>query len=256
MYIYTCKHQWEDMLTCIYEAWCSRKGQQNIRLEFEPVEQYTLFYEYIHVKADKDKAEKVSRAIQERISKHVYRELSMVSMAYESDSLDIIYRVLLLGFALGADVLNMVQYREVVRFGEIRHRVGREIYRFQEIVRFQEPKKDFFVAHIEPKSRLVAALGPIFSDRMPSEDFIIVDDCNREALIHPKDEMFFLKQLDDREFEILRDMEKTRDQYTDMWEVFFRTIAIEQRENPKCQANLFPLWSRKHAVEFMSNDKV
>lgn len=239
------------MLTCIYEAWCSRKGQQNIRLEYEPVTQYTLFDEYIHVDADSEKVEKVIRAIQEKISKHVYRELSMAAMAYEADSLDVIYRILLLGFAVGADVLNMVQYREVVRFGEIRHRVGREIYRFQEILRFQEPQKDLFVAHIEPKSRLVTALGPIFADRMPSEDFIIVDDCHREAIIHPRDEMFFLKQLNEKEFEILREMEKTRDQYTDMWELFFKTIAIEQRRNIECQKNLFPLWSRKHAVEFM-----
>ena len=185
----------------------------------------------------------------------VYRELAYASMAYEEEILDLIYRVLLVGFSYGPDVLNMVMYREIMQFNQIRRRLGREVNHFQEFVRFHEVQKGLYVAHIEPKSRLVVALGPIFADRMPSEHFMIIDDIHKEALIHPKDEMYYLKPLNDSEYEQLLKTEEMNDAYTDLWKIFFESIAIRERANEKCQTNLFPLWTRKHAVEFMEMTK-
>lgn len=251
MYIYSCEHKLEDMLTCIYEAWASKKGHKNIKLVFEPIEQYSLLEEYIHVDADPIKAESVMRAVKQKISPFVYEQIAFASLAYEEDILDLIYRIMIVGFADGADVLNRVMYREVVRFNDIRRRLGKEVNHFQEFTRFHEVQKDLYVAHIEPKSQLVVALGPIFADRMPSEHFVIVDDVHREALVHPKDEMYYLQQLSDIEYEQLLKTEEINDAYTDMWKVFFETIAIKERANEKCQNTLFPIWTRKHAVEFL-----
>ena len=50
--------------------------------------------------------------------------------------------------------------------------------------------------------------------------------------------------------EDLRKTEEYEDEYTDLWKTFFRAIAIDERKNYVCQRNLFPLWKRKHAVEF------
>ena len=44
--------------------------------------------------------------------------------------------------------------------------------------------------------------------------------------------------------------EEYEDEYTDLWKTFFHAIAIDERKNYVCQRNLFPLWKRKHAVEF------
>ena len=44
--------------------------------------------------------------------------------------------------------------------------------------------------------------------------------------------------------------EDVNDEYTDMWKIFFETIAIKQRYNPECQRNLMPVWMRKHVTEF------
>lgn len=250
MVVYTCSHNLEAMLTCIYVAWASKKGHQNIRLEIEPVEQYSLFDEYHHVDPDFDKANSVMTAVQTKISPYVYTEIAYCSMAYEKDVLDTIYHILLLGFSLGCHVLEMVHYRDVMRYKEIRTRLGKETCRFQEIVRFNEIRKDFYVAHIEPKSRLLVTLGPVFMDRMPSEHWMIVDDVHKEAVIHPKDEDFYMKQLTEEELFRLAETEKETDTFTDLWKVFFDSIAIEERKNTRCQRNLFPIWARKHAVEF------
>ena len=75
------------MLTCIYEASASKRGHTNIKLVLEPIEQYSLLDQYIHVDADLKKAECVMKSIREKISPQVYRELAYASMAYEEEIL-------------------------------------------------------------------------------------------------------------------------------------------------------------------------
>lgn len=250
--IYTCEYNWEAMLTTIYDAWTSGKGQANIRLMIEPILQYSLFEEYIHVDADKEKAEKVMDAVNMKISQYFYHELAYVSMSYEKDAFDTIFRVMMLGFKYGESALSMMQYEPVMRFRQIRKYIGSEVNHFQEFTRFNSVGS-FYVAHIEPKSKLVVSLGPIFQDRMPSENWMIIDDKHMEAVIHRKDENYYLWKLTEDELERLKSTEEENDEYTDMWKAFFKTIAIEQRTNKRCQNNLFPIWTRKHVVEFLNN---
>lgn len=255
MTVFSCAPGLEEMLTCIYEAKASGKPYREIRLVTEPVMQMSLLDEYIHIEKDSEKAAKVMEAICVRISPKVYDYLAYLTMAYEEDTLDVIYHVMLLAFSYGENAIHMMQYRDVLRAAQIHKRLSSEVMRFREILRFNEIDGQVYIAHIEPKSRIVQALGPAFSDRMPSEHFMIIDDAHREAVIHPRNEDYYLKTLSESEFEKLRITETAVDEYTDLWKVFFNTIGIEQRKNYKCQRNLFPLWARKHAVEFHRNQK-
>lgn len=251
MYVFSCEREYEAMLTCIYVAWASGKGQKNIRLELEPCGQSSILDEYTHVDADPVLANKVIDAVNRKISPRYYEEIAYCSMAYEDDVLDIMYRMMLMGFTYGDSALEMVKYGAVMRYKEISKRLGREINRFQEIIRFHEINEQLYIAHIEPKSRIILALGPIFQDRMPSENWMIVDDVNKEAVVHVKNENFYHRRLSDEEMIRLSLTEKENDEYTDLWKTFFETIAIKERTNPVCQRTLFPIWARKHAVEFM-----
>ena len=93
-------------------------------------------------------------------------------------------------------------------------------------------------------------VGNHFSDRMPSEHWMIIDDNRKTACVHVKDGENYLRYLTDEEFETLRQTESYEDEYTDMWKIFFETIAIKHRYNPECQRNLMPVWMRKHVTEF------
>ena len=250
MTIYSCEHEWEAMLTCIYDAWSSGLGHKNIKLVLEPISQYTLFDNYVHVDADSVKAGKLIDAINLKISPAFYSGLAYCAMSHEEDVLDVIFRMLLLGFAYGPKCIDMMQYRDVMRYLQIHKNYGNEAHSFREFIRFHETPGKVYVAHIEPKSRVVIPLGYDFADRMPSENFIIVDDIHKEAVVHPKDSECYVRRLNDEELIQLLKTEEVNDEYTDMWKAFFDAIAIKQRYNPKCQMNLFPKWKQKHAVEF------
>lgn len=252
MKIFCCKDRFEDILTCIYDAWSMALivGHDNIRLVREPVYQQTLFDEYIHVDADNDKVEKVIRSIKKSISEQAYHYVFYASLSKQEDALQAIYNFLRVGFAVGSRVCFMYANPYVMRMTELKRKIGNESHFFKEFSRFTSLDNKVYVCHIEPENNVITLVAEHFADRMPSEHWVMVDDKRKIAVVHPKDEDIYLRYLTDAEFETLSRSEEYEDEYTEMWRSFFRVIGIKERENPKCQRNMFPIWMRKHAVEF------
>lgn len=250
MTVFTCEDSFEAMLTCIYDAWYSRLGHDNVRLAVEPVEQLNMFENYVQVEADTDKALAVADAISRKISPAFYSEIAFTLGACERDALDTVYRVLVLGFRLGAGVLDAYGFNAVARFKQIRIRFGREVSSFLEFARFNR-LGDVFVAHIEPKSHVLLPVSEHFMDRMPSEHWMIIDDVHKEASVHGINSRYYVRKLSDEEFDRLKTTEEYEDSFTAMWRVYFENIAIEERNNPACQLNHFAKWKRKHVTEFI-----
>lgn len=252
MRVFTCVNRFEDMMTCIYNAWCwaLKHGHENLRLEREPVYQGTLLDEYVHVDADAGKVEKVVRSIKNKISDQAYLYVFYAALSEEEAALDAIYRFLRIGFANGAKVCSMYTNEQVMRLLELKRRVGKEAHYFREFARFNLIGEDVYVCHLEPKNNVVLLVGEHFADRMPSEHWMIIDDNRRLAVVHPKDEENYMRYLTEEEFLKLCHSEDCEDEYTELWRTFFHAISIRERENKACQRNLFPVWMRKHAVEF------
>lgn len=251
MTVFTCRDDFESMMTCIYDAWASGKGHENVRLLREPVICQELFCEYIHVDADEEKTTKVVRSIQKKISYEAYWKVVYAAFSKEEDALDAIYRFLILGFAYGGKAASMLSRPPVMRMMELQRNVGNEAHFFQEFARFTSVGGKVYVCHIEPKNNVLFFVANHFQDRMPSEYWMIIDDNRRIAAVHPQNEDFYIRHLEKEEAEELAKAEQIEDQYTSLWRTFFHTIGIKERENPACQRNMFPIWMRKHATEFM-----
>ena len=91
-----------------------------------------------------------------------------------------------------------------------------------------------------------------FVNRLPSEDWMIIDDNRRTAVVHPADQPYYLTSLSEEEmseFLARESAAKDTDSMTALWKTFFQTIGIKERKNPVCQRNLIPLWYRKHMSE-------
>ena len=254
MKIFTCKDRLEDQLTCVYDAWSEalKIGHDQIQLKREPIAQMSLFEEYVHVEPDAEKTEKVIRSIRGQISEMAYMYVYYATLSVEEDALQAIYNFLRVGFAAGSRVCSMYTNPHVMRMMELKRRVGNESHHFREFLRFQSLNNKVYVAHLEPKSDVIMLVGRHFADRMPSEHWVIIDDTRKTACVHPKDSENYLRYLTDAEFESLTQTESYEDAYTDMWRTFFHAISIRERENYICQRNLFPIWKRKHAVEFQN----
>ena len=254
MKIYTCKDRLEDIMTCIYDAWSEalRIGHDQIQIKKEPVLQQTLFDEYIHVDRDTSKAEKVIRSIRRDISDEAYLNVYYATLSVDEDALQAIYNFLRIGFACGNSVLEQYANPYVMRILELRRKVANESHHFREFARFERLNTNnaVYVSHLEPKNDVIMLVGRHFANRMPSEHWMIIDDKRKTACVHPKDGENYLRYLTEEEFQRLRKTEEYEDEYTKMWKTFFHTVGIKERENYVCQRNMFPIWKRKHAVEF------
>lgn len=253
MYYFTCADQFEDKMCCIYAAWekALTAGHDNVELLVEPVGQQTFFDEYIHVEHEEKKYQSVISTIVRKTSRNVLYQIQYVSLSCEKDALDAIYRFLRKAFQIGPDVLKHFGEPEVMRFFELRRNVGNEAHYFREFARFTHMEGDVFVCHLEPKSNVITIVGNHFADRMPSEHFMIIDDNRMLAVVHPKNGENYLRILSGEEMELLRKTESKEDEYTELWRLFVKTIAIQERENKNCQRNMMRLWMRKHATEFL-----
>lgn len=252
MRIFTCKDRYEDMMTCIYDAWewALKNGHDNLMLRKEPIEQMGLFDEYVHVDADVKKARKVTDSIKRKISEDAYVSVFYATLSIEEDALDAAYRFLNIGFKYGISVMNMLTDPYVMRMMELRRRVGNEAYSFKEIARFNSLDGKVYVSHIEPKNDVAYIVAEHFANRMPSENFMIIDDNRQLSVIHSGENEMYIRYLSNEEMSVLKQTEEKFDAYEDMWIDFFDTIAIKERENYECQRAHFPLWKRKHVVEF------
>ena len=223
MTVYTCSPDLASILTCIYEAWNSRLGYRNVRLMTEPVGNLELFCDYCHVEPDTEKAASVTRSIQKKIGAAAWRLVYLCAMSERSDAPDVIYRFLLYGFSYGKDTLHMLQEPAVFHAFEVSRQVTNEAHSFREFIRFANISSGFpiLVSHISPKANVLTLVAPHFSDRLPSENWMILDDNRQLAVVHPADRPFYLTRLSPGEIERLSLTESTSDPYEELWKGFF-----------------------------------
>ena len=292
MMIFTCRDTFEDMMTCIYDAWewALQPGHSHEELTLlrEPVSQTSLFCEYRHTKhvdpapGEVSKCDKVIRTIKQRISYDAFVGVYYAAMNCDEDALDTIYRFLRLGFRVGPSVSEMLTEPCVQRMMELRRNTGNEAHFSREFARFSQitnpntsssEQGSLYVCHLSPKNNIVFITAQHFTDRMPSEHWMIIDDERRFAVVHPasagtfrnKESIrsetssvlsepdgseMYIRYLSEDEMSILQHTEDIEDDYSSLWRAFHDAISIKQRENYKCQRNMFPIWMRKHATEF------
>lgn len=246
--VFTCEDQFDHMMTCIYDAWASRLGHSNVRLLTEPLGTPSLFCTYRHVDTQPEKADSVIRTIKQKISFRAFQMIYRASLSNEEDKLDTIYRFLNLGFSLGSSIIECLQYPPVMRLFELDRKVSNEAHHFKEFIRFSSYKNGILVSHIQPKSNVLTLVAPYFSDRLPSENWMIIDDNRHIAIVHPADQKYYLTTLSSEEMWNLS--KKPDDKFVDLWKGFFTHIGIRQRNNPRCQKTMLPLWYRRNMTEF------
>ena len=250
--IFTCQDRFDSMMTCIYDAWASRLGHSNVRLMTEPIGTPELFCEYRSVRADSEKTRKVIRSIRGKISTRAYIMVYRAAMSCQPDKLDAIYRFLIAGFHYGPSVIHYLKEPAVMRIFDIDRKVANEAHSFNEFIRFTDSPEHILVSRISPKSNVLTLVAPHFADRMPSENWMIIDETRHIAIVHPADQDYYLTSLSPEETERLT--REYDDPYVSLWKGFFTHIGIKERENPRCQRNMLPLWYRRHMTEFISNN--
>lgn len=116
----------------------------------------------------------------------------------------------------------------------VRHLNG-EAHLLKGFVRFSE-MGGVLGSEIEPKNRVLPLLRSHFCARYREEKFFIYDRTHREALFYAGGKAI-IRPLEDFQ---MAPPDETEATYRLLWKRFYDTIAIKERENPRCRMTHMP----------------
>jgi probable DNA metabolism protein len=254
MTIFLCDGTPEGIFSGIYDAWSSRIGHKNLRLEIEAeLDGPELFCDYQRAETEEEKAKKVVKAICEKIGKEAYRMVYMSALSKKKGRADEIYRFLLLGFSVGKRILEQLSHPYVRPIFERSRRVSRELHHYYGFLRFLELSNGILFSEIRPENDILSLLGEYFADRFPEENWMIYDAGRKKLTIHQKGLDFFLMEQTDMEAVIGRikegELSEREENMQSLWKDFVTSVSIEERENEALCRQMLPLRYREFMPE-------
>ncbi|MFW6381140.1 MAG: TIGR03915 family putative DNA repair protein [Bacillota bacterium] len=243
MIYYIFDNTYEGLLTAIYEAFYRDQPPDHIvrRCQYEP----GLFSREIEIKTDREKADKVSAGIKDRISGKS-RKWIYYAFLSEVPHIDTeIYRYLKLGFARGQRLEKLLTNDLVLKIKGISKKVGREKHRLLGLLRFRRLSNGIFYAPFESDYNVITLMAPHFAGRMSDQEWIIHDRSRGLAVLYNKEEWILTEIIGEPGLDYAEDEEL----YQDLWQEFFETVALRQRENPGLQRQYMPRRYWKYLIE-------
>lgn len=266
MIIFLCEPSYEGILSGIYDAGISKIPKNELRLELSNENRnLELFAHYRECESSEGKAAKVRKTIQEKLSAKVQYQVYLASLSQDPMRADKLYRYLKVLFTLGADAVERLQIPEINAVFELCRNVSNEQHQMIEFLRFSQMADGSLVSKIAPKNDVLELISPHFVDRIPEENWLILDKGRRKASVHQKGRAFFLmdvpetladklnQKAQDEDFPAMHCLKTAeKDSYEALWKIFFETVAIRERANPSCQQNHLPLRFRPYMTEFQA----
>lgn len=253
-HIYLCDNSIDGIFAAIYQAWASRYGHTNIKIEEKSegssYSNMELFAEYIPVITEPSLAEKVAKSIKEKISAEAFEMVCRVALSDFEGKADLIYRFLILGFAAGCGITEQISNVVVNRMFRINKNVNNEAHHLLGFIRFSEQSNGLLISVIHPRNNVLTIVTPHFADRLPNEKFMIYDENRKLAAFHIPGNSWVIAQVPELERKTLEEFPAYEDEYRALWQTFFEHIAIKERINPRLQRGNLPLRFRGDMTEF------
>lgn len=249
-HIYLCEDSVEGIFSAIYAAWSSGYGHANIYIQINEEREMQLFSKYITVKSDAALSLKVTDSIKNKIGPEAYRYVYHMVVSNVKEKADICYRFLILGFHYGPAVLDFLSNEYVSAICKTYRKVNFEAHHYKGFVRFTELSNRIMCSRIRPDHNIITLIAPHFADRLPLENWILIDEGRELAAVHPAGKAWFLISTKALEQSILTEETEKEKSMREAWDTFVGSISIRERENLKLQRNLCPLRYREFMPEF------
>ncbi|TGE31790.1 TIGR03915 family putative DNA repair protein [Desulfosporosinus sp. Sb-LF] len=239
--VYAYDGSFEGLMCCVFESYEQKENPSIIR---PPGVQQSLFDTAKWIETDEHKADRVFNSIPSKISSKAQELIKLGFLTCAPNKELLIYHFLRLGFKYGCKVMTMLTDDTVCSLQKAVRHLTSESQKFMGFVRFSV-YGEVLVAVIEPKNFVLPLLSVHFCDRFRNETFMIYDKTHSMALIYrsQKAELIFADEL------TLPEVDGTEIEYRQLWKQFYKTIAIESRNNPQCRMALMPKRYWDHMTE-------
>ena len=252
MTIFLCENSLEGIMTGVYDAYASKLGYENVKLQMNYVMDRELFAEYEEVVPDAEKAEKVLRTIRRELGLEAHDCICQAAASWEKRKANAIFKPIVLGLHLPKKqkVMHCLTKDYVCTVADLSKKTWNEAHRFMGFARFTELAGGILYADIRPENDVLSLIAPHFANRYPEENWVIYDEKRDKFAIHRAGKGWMI--LEDMKIaeEVRSQLSMEEDDYRAMWKAFTKSIAIEARKDEGLQKQLLPLRFRDKMTEF------
>ena len=221
----------DGFLCCVFEVYDKKEFPRAI---YSPLDNQTELFPPKEIETDMPKAERVRRSIP-KIHKNALNFCYKVFLTNLEEKELYLLKFLQMGYRLGSKVMYMLADETVNKLNTAVKFLGHEAHLYKGFIRFSV-FGNALAAEIEPKNIVLPLLVRHFCERFPEENFMIYDKTHAMALIYEPHkykiipvERLTMPQADEEELKFRR-----------LWKMFYKTIEVEGRHNPRCRMNLMP----------------
>ena len=233
----------DGLLTIVFDSYASKTLPQKIYSQDEYVSNFldkTLFIE-----SNYEKSQRVFNGIEKNIGYDALYNSYNAFLSNEKEKEIYILKYLCDGFDIGPKINNMLTISYVFKVINMRRRALAECHKLKGLLRFQEVGDNLCYASIHPDSNILEPLGHHFINRLPTLNFIIRDQNRNLCFLYNQKEYKIISG----EGLSIPSISENEKMYQDLWKMFFKTIAIKERTNPRCQMQYMPKKYWKDLIE-------
>ena len=190
MIYYLYDGSFSGFLTVIYDTFCSKEKPDYILKK--SAYKRRLFEKIKEIETNKEKADKVAKAIKNKISKKSYKNI-YYSFLSEKKGVELeIFYYLKLAFKKGKTIEENWANDRVRRIKRLSKKVGRERHKYLGLLRFRELKEGILYAPFEPDYNVLPILSNHFASRIKNYRWVIHDKSREFAVIYENGEWIMI----------------------------------------------------------------
>ena len=250
--VLVCESTPEGIFSAVYYAYEQKLNPNITVIQLEAIDNYQLFANYVQIETDFEKADKVDKTIAKHFGEISYSYIWYALYSQSKERGNAVYHTIARGLAKAykGELINYLQDSYVLAVAKMRQNVWCEAHHYMGFVRFQELKNKILYSEIEPKNQVLPIIAGHFADRFPMENFMIRDKGRKLYVVHEAGKGYVFHQ-EEESVNVTVDMYSEKEwQVQNLFQIFHKSIAIEERTNLKLQRQLLPLRFRENMIEF------
>lgn len=240
--IYNYDGSFQGLLCCVFESYYSREIPQDI----VPINLSQItFFPFKEIVTDVSKYERVLKSIICKIGDIALTHIQYAFLSCAQNKELNILLFLRIGYKYGPSVMNMLSLDAVNSIFKAVKNITNESHLFAGFIRFSTVDNGL-IAEIEPKNCVLPLLKQHFCERFPKEHFLIHDKTNNMALIYEPFKASIIP-IEDMKLPALSEDEL---KFRKLWKLYYDTVEIQGRHNPKCRQTHMPKRYWRYLTEF------
>lgn len=254
MIIFVFDNTFEGLLTSVFEAYSRRVFPDALFPEGEPL---PLFHDEVFtVITEEEKAKRVWRGLQKKLSSGALSCLAQCWLAEEAETPMLLFRYIRKAVDAPRSIETNFADPDVLEFSRMWKRVDWERFRMLQFIRFQKAADGTFFAAVEPEKNALPLAIDHFKDRFADQPWLIYDIKRAYGFYYDLKEVRQVTfEEGSREGHLVTGMldeslmDKDEKLFQQLWKTYFKAICIKERLNPRKHKQDMPVRYWKHMTE-------